>query len=84
MDQGLHKQSVNIQTRLKNSHLHHFCQTGFETTAAPQLLSDVTQNNTMLYIKKAVPFSGYEEVMRAIAGVLQRRHILVVRNEFLL
>lgn len=64
MDRGPHKQSVNIQARLKNSHLHNFCQTGLEL-----LLSDVIQNITKLYIKKTVPFSGYE-VMLAVAGVL--------------
>lgn len=65
MDRGPHKQSVNIQARLKNSHLHNFCQTGLEQL----LLSDVIQNITKLYIKKTVLFSGYE-VMLAVDGVL--------------
>lgn len=65
MDRGPRKQSVNKQARLKNSHLRNLCQTGLEQ----QLLSDVIQNITKLYIKKTVPFSGYE-VMLAIAGVL--------------
>lgn len=65
MDRGPHKQSVNLEARLKNSHLHNFYQTGLEQ----QLVSDVIQNITKLYIKKTVPFSGYE-VKLAIAGVL--------------
>lgn len=65
MDRGAHKQSVNLQARLKNSHLHNLFQTGLEQ----QLVSDVIQNITKLYIRKTVPFSGYE-VRLGIAGVL--------------